>query len=176
VFQDFQTPSYAGFWSRFAAYLIDSIIVAVVVVPIGAFIGALVGAASDGDVRNSPMWPLATLFIRAVSLAIGWFYYGLMESSSWQATLGKRVLGLRVTDMDGNRIGFGRATGRYFGKILSAMICLVGFIMAAFTERRQALHDMMASTLVLTGGAVANYPEPPPPPDFGYTGGTVNWR
>jgi uncharacterized RDD family membrane protein YckC len=176
MFQDFQTPSYAGFWIRFAAYLIDTIIMMLVLVPVGAVIGVLAAATSDGDLENSPMWPLATLVIRVVSVALGWLYYALMESSSWQATVGKKALGLRVTDMDGNRIGFGRATGRYFGKILSGMICLIGFIMAAFTERRQALHDMMASTLVLKGGAVASYPEPPPPPDFGYTGGTVNWR
>ena len=68
-----------------------------------------------------------------------------------QATLGKKAMGLIVTNEHGARIGFGRATGRYFGKILSALILLVGYIMAAFTERKQALHDMIASTLVLKG-------------------------
>ena len=176
MFQNFQTPSYAGFWPRFAAYLIDAIIMGLVLVPLGALIGVLAAATSDGDFENSPMWPLATLIIRGASVALGWLYYGLMESSPWQATIGKRVLGLRVTDMNGNRIGFGKATGRYFGKILSGMICLVGFIMVAFTEKQQALHDIMAGTLVVKGAAVASYPEPPPPPDFGYPGRTFNGR
>ena len=72
-----------------------------------------------------------------------------MESSSKQATLGKLALGIVVTDLSGNRISFGRATGRYFGKIVSGMIMCIGYIMAGFTERKQALHDIMASCLVI---------------------------
>jgi uncharacterized RDD family membrane protein YckC len=72
-----------------------------------------------------------------------------MESSSWQATLGKKALGMEVTDMEGRRIGFGRATGRTFGKIISAFILYIGFLMAAFTEKKQALHDMIAGCLVI---------------------------
>ena len=84
------------------------------------------------------------------------------------------MLGLRVTDLNGNRIGFGKATGRYFGKILSGMICFIGFIMVAFTEQQQGLHDMLAGTLVVRGAATADpYPQPPPPPDFSYRGGTI---
>ena len=81
---------------------------------------------------------------------IGWLYYALMESSSRQATVGKIALGLRVTDLNGERITFLRATGRYFGKIISGMILYIGFIMAAFTEKRQALHDLMAECLVVS--------------------------
>jgi uncharacterized RDD family membrane protein YckC len=73
-----------------------------------------------------------------------------MESSSRQATVGKIALGLRVTDLNGERITFLRATGRYFGKIISGMILYIGFIMAAFTEKRQALHDLMAECLVVS--------------------------
>lgn len=80
---------------------------------------------------------------------IGWLYSAIMESSRFQGTLGKIVLGIRVTDLSGQRVGFGRATGRYFAKILSAMIFCVGFLMVAFTEKKQGLHDMIASTLVL---------------------------
>jgi uncharacterized RDD family membrane protein YckC len=101
-------------------------------------------------------------------------YYSLLESSSWQGTLGKKLLGMRVTDLNGNRISFGRATGRYFGKILSGMICFIGFVMVAFTEKRQGLHDMLAGTLVVTGAATGeSYREPPPPPDFGRRTGTL---
>lgn len=87
--------------------------------------------------------------IRLLGLMAGWIYYALMESSGWQATLGKKVLGLKVTDLAGNRISFARASGRFFGKILSGMLLLVGFMMAGFTERKQALHDILAGCLVL---------------------------
>jgi len=66
-----------------------------------------------------------------------------------QATLGKRIVGLKVTDLAGNRIGFGRATGRHFAKMLSSMIMNIGYIMVAFTDRKQGLHDMLAGTLVM---------------------------
>ena len=98
MFQDFQTPSYAGFWARFAAYLIDAIIMGLVFVPLGALVGVLAAATSDGDFENSPLLPVAGLIIRGASVALGWLYYALMESSSWQGTIGKKVLGLRVTD------------------------------------------------------------------------------
>jgi len=72
-----------------------------------------------------------------------------MESSVWQATLGKKTLGLRVTDLQGNRISFGRASGRFFGRIISGLTLFIGYIMAGFTEKKQALHDIIASCLVI---------------------------
>ncbi len=72
-----------------------------------------------------------------------------MESSKQQATLGKMALSLKVTDMEGNKVSFGRATGRYFGKIISGMIMMIGYILAGLTEKKQALHDMMAGCLVI---------------------------
>jgi uncharacterized RDD family membrane protein YckC len=75
----------------------------------------------------------------------------LQESSSAQATIGKRIMGLRVMDLEGQRIGFAQASGRFFGKIISGLILDIGFIMAGFTERKQALHDMIAGTLVVKG-------------------------
>jgi uncharacterized RDD family membrane protein YckC len=83
-------------------------------------------------------------------MVIGWLYFAAMESSSKQATLGKMAVGLYVTDMDGNRISFGRATGRYFGRIISGLILCIGYFMAGFTEKKQTLHDMMAGCLVLS--------------------------
>jgi uncharacterized RDD family membrane protein YckC len=71
-----------------------------------------------------------------------------MESSSFQATLGKRALGLRVMAINGEAASFGRASARYFAKILSSIL-LIGYIMAAFTEKKQALHDRMAGCLVI---------------------------
>ncbi len=78
-----------------------------------------------------------------------WLYYALFESSSKQATLGKMALGIVVTDIDGNRISFGRANARFWSKIISGMILGIGFLMAAFTEKKQGLHDMIAGTLVI---------------------------
>ena len=162
---------YAGFWLRFAAYLIDSILLGLIFFPLGLGLGLIMGAT--GNNQNPELMLGLNGGLNMVSLVVTWLYSSLLESSSWQGTVGKKLIGLRVTDLDGRRISFGRATGRHFGKILSGLICLVGFIMAAFTEKHQALHDQLAGTLVLTGPATGDpYPEPPPPPDFSYRGGT----
>ncbi len=131
---------YAGFWRRVAASLIDGLLISAVTAPI-----TLVTFSSYTDPGNqaagAPYYPIITI--------AQWLYFALMESSSKQATLGKMALGIRVTDLNGNRIGFGKATGRYFGKILSGLILGIGFLMVAFTERKQGLHDMLAGTLVV---------------------------
>jgi len=84
-----------------------------------------------------------------LGIILGWVYFAIMESSSTQGTLGKMALGIKVTDLEGSRVGFGKATGRHFGKIISALILLIGFIMVAFTQKKQGLHDMMAGCLVV---------------------------
>ena len=84
-----------------------------------------------------------------VSLFGGWLYYALMESSRFQGTLGKMAVQIKVTDLEGNRVSFGRATGRYFGKLVSALVLFIGYIMVAFTEKKQGLHDIMAGCLVV---------------------------
>jgi uncharacterized RDD family membrane protein YckC len=150
---------YAGFWLRFLAYLIDSVVmslgVVLVLIPLifltglGALLGQFHPGEELGDAGVFLLVGLIFLFA-TVSLAVTWLYHALMESSEWQATVGKKALGLVVTDMAGQRIGFGRATGRHFGKIITNMIpVFIGYIMAAFTERKQALHDMIAGCLVL---------------------------
>lgn len=168
MFQEYQV-NYAGFWWRFLAYVIDSLIVSIVFVPLGIVFG--VGLVATGADENSALLPAVDLGMRGLQIIVMWLYHAVLESSEWQGTIGKKVLGLRVTDMNGYRISFGRATGRYFGQILSGMICAIGYIMVAFTEKKQGLHDMLASTLVLKGPAVPNYVAPPPPPDFSYRGG-----
>jgi uncharacterized RDD family membrane protein YckC len=87
--------------------------------------------------------------LNLISIVMVWLYHAGFEASSAQGSLGKMALGIKVTDENGRRISFGRATGRHFGKIISALICFVGFMMAGFTERKQALHDMMAGCLVI---------------------------
>jgi uncharacterized RDD family membrane protein YckC len=88
--------------------------------------------------------------VLACGLVLGWLYYAGMESSEHQGTLGKMALGLVVTDINGQRLSFGRASGRFFARIITSFVPLgIGFIMAGFTEKKQALHDMIASCLVL---------------------------
>ena len=166
------TVQYAGFWWRFLAYLIDTMISACIFFPLGMVLGVVVVAT--GEDPNSPSMLGARLGINGLSFLITWLYYALCESSSWQGTIGKKVLGLRVTDLNGQPINFAKATGRHFGKILSGLILFIGFIMIAFTDQKQGLHDTMAGTLVLKGLVPQDYPLPPTPPDFGYRGGTLN--
>jgi uncharacterized RDD family membrane protein YckC len=145
---------YGGFWIRFVAFIIDVIVVSVVTWPLRVllFIVGFRPHVTFGNPDFHPMLPFligAGIFVAVVRFFVGWLYWAGMESSSYQATLGKMALGLKVTDMAGNRISFARATGRYFSKILSGMILFIGYMMAGFTERKQALHDMIAGTVVL---------------------------
>lgn len=155
-----QQVRYAGFWLRFVAYIIDSFILQfvgfILALPfVGAIIFSAFRIASTESEFNQETLMGITGIVGAVFTLIllttvaGWLYFALMESSKTQGTLGKMALGLKVTDMEGNRIGFGRATGRYFGKIISRMIIYIGYIMAGLTEKKQALHDMMAGCLVV---------------------------
>jgi uncharacterized RDD family membrane protein YckC len=151
------TVSYAGFWKRFVASIIDGIILSIAhflaFLPLLGLLGLGVGSAMTGDMESLAGMILAfiagTMLYALAIMILGWLYYALMEISVNQGTLGKMALGIKVTDLNGNRISFGKATGRYFGKILSSMIFMVGYIMAGFTEKKQALHDMMAGCLVV---------------------------
>lgn len=150
---------YAGFWWRFLAYIIDDLIIGAVswifALPILAVFGvsmySLKEAGLDTDDAELLILPIvfAASSIGLIAMVLQWLYFALMESSKHQGTLGKIVLKIKVTDLEGNRVSFARATGRYFGKILSGMIFLIGYIMAGFTEKKQALHDMLASCLVI---------------------------
>ena len=131
---------YAGFWLRFWAWVIDAIIVSV-----GVGILTNVLDVDGGGLFSSDLSGSATL----VSLGATWLYGALMESSAYQATVGKMALSIKVTDLVGERITFGRATGRHFGKYVSGLILGIGFLMAGWTAKKQALHDMMADTLVV---------------------------
>jgi len=139
---------WAGFWIRFIAVIIDAILIQVVVFPVRMMLH--VSSHLAGSALGVPGAGLAGFFtiVPGFTMAVSWLYESLMESSAQQATLGKLIFGLKVTDLAGNRISFARATGRHFAKILSGLILLIGFIMAGFTERKQALHDMIAGTLV----------------------------
>jgi len=149
---------YAGFWLRFVAYLIDGVLLGIVAVPIIVILVLLTGAsAALSNMGNRPedfVFPaaLVTFLLLMIPILIcgEWLYFAMMESSSWQATLGKKAMGLIVTDMEGKRMTFARASGRFFAKIVTGLVPLaIGWIMAGFTEKKQALHDFIAATLVL---------------------------
>jgi uncharacterized RDD family membrane protein YckC/Tfp pilus assembly major pilin PilA len=133
-----QGTVYAGIGSRIGALLIDTLIVTLAGVVIGVIVGLLSppGGAVDG-------------LLSLASIAGAWLYTALLESGPRQATVGKMAVGIKVTGLDGNRISFGRATGRYFAEMLSSLSLGIGYVIAAFTQRRQALHDLIAGSLVV---------------------------
>lgn len=155
------TTNYASFGRRFVAVIIDSIVVYVVqtfvFVPILGIVGINlapqiqnVGYMSQEEAAGmfgQIMAAAGALYL--VSFLIVLLYYSFMESSKYQATVGKMAMGIKVTDVNGAKISFGKAILRTIGKYISGMILLIGYIMAAFTEKKQALHDMIASTLVV---------------------------
>ncbi len=146
---------YAGFWRRFWGLTLDRIILGVLLLPVGLALGlnVLWPFASHGDM--GPEW-FSQVFFGSLSMWLvrtfaEWVYFAVFHSSSRQATPGQMLLGIHVSGLDGRRIGLGRASARYFASWLSAVTLCIGFIVGAFTERRQTLHDMIASTLVLRG-------------------------
>jgi uncharacterized RDD family membrane protein YckC len=129
--------------------VIDGILVGIVVWPVAAVMTVAIGVAGHSVSMPGIGINLVSVIVRlAFSGLAKWIYEASMESSSRQATVGKMALGLKVTDLEGRRISFARASGRHFAKYISGMILLIGYIMAGFTERKQALHDMIAGTLV----------------------------
>ena len=161
--------TYAGFWWRVLAWFLDTVILGLV----DSLIGLLTGLRhlstrfdppDGGDAtaasfvpamsQNTPAALPGHLHLHGgglslVSLVLTIAYFMLLESSRWQATVGKRVCRLRVTDLSGRRIGIGRALGRYCGKLVSALLLGVGFLMVGWTRHSQGLHDLMADTLVM---------------------------
>ncbi len=132
---------YAGFWRRVLAYLVDATVLAGVG---GILFGAVYAFAPDSLDSLSSL----TNFL-LVTAVIGWAYSALLESSPAQGTLGKLAIGLYVSDIHGDPITFLRASIRYLLKVFSSLFCFLGWVMPAFTPKKQALHDLLAGTLVL---------------------------
>jgi uncharacterized RDD family membrane protein YckC len=128
------SSAYAGFWLRFVAVIIDGILIGIVTSILASIFGWHIGSNPQYDSMNG---------------ILSLLYYVLMESSAKQATLGKMAMGIKVTDMSGNRIDWIKALIRYICKFISAIILMIGFIMAGFTEKKQGLHDIIAGTLVV---------------------------
>jgi uncharacterized RDD family membrane protein YckC len=154
---DLSKWAYAGFWLRFFALMTDFIVLVslliFIIVPLEFAIGL-------GQIIT---WPISAAVIGVQAdlvifggmkiQILGWLYFALLESSSWQATVGKKLFGLTVMTTEGAPLSFGRATGRYFAKYLSVAIWCLGFVLAAFTAKKQALHDIIAETLVMRKAA-----------------------
>jgi uncharacterized RDD family membrane protein YckC len=133
-------PVYAGFWRRLWAAALDITLL----MPFSGAVQVMFGRSwfDPGEI-DADYWRL-----QLVLTLIGWLYGALMESSRWQGTLGQQVLGIQVTDLNGRRISFLRATGRHFAQILSFLLLGIGFLMIAFTVHKQALHDKLAGCLL----------------------------
>ena len=122
------TP-FGGFWVRVAASFIDTLILLLPSIAITLFV--------------PEEWRLL------ITLVIYWFYYAILESSVWQATLGKRMLGLKVVGRDGEQLSFMRATGRWLAKIISTLTLMIGYLMVGWSKYKRGLHDMIAGTYVI---------------------------
>ena len=149
---------YAGFWRRFAAALIDGLIMSAVqwviqLILTGVGVIDMNDLISDFEANPDSVdfgQFLAVIWLLSgVMFIVQMLYFTIMESSAKQATLGKMVLGIVVTDYEGRRISFARALGRNMAKIISSLILLIGYFMIAFTEKKQGAHDIMASCLVV---------------------------
>jgi uncharacterized RDD family membrane protein YckC len=136
--------SYGGFWKRVIAYLIDGLIIAV---PVTMVFGTVIPDVMMAE--NVQATPFSVTVPQLVMILASWVYFAGLESSEWQATVGKKILGMKVTDTAGERIHFVKATVRYISKFLSSFILMIGFIMVAFTAKKQGLHDFIAGTTVI---------------------------
>lgn len=145
---------YAGFWKRVAASIIDNFLLGIVGGIIGGILGFAIGMGAG--LEDSPV---LDVLVNLFSIALGALYFGWMHSSEQQATLGKMAVGIKVVRTSGERISFARGIGRHFATILSALILCIGYLMAAFTDRKQALHDMICDTLVVDKHAFTDHPE-----------------
>jgi uncharacterized RDD family membrane protein YckC len=145
----------AGFWIRFVAFLIDALIlgvIAAVIVGAMAIVALAIGVEFHDDEDENVTLIVVGILLGAMALiVVSWLYEALMTSSRHGATFGKRALGLRIVRADGAPLSFGRATARHFLKAMITPLVpfAVGYLLAAFTNGKRALHDFMADTLVL---------------------------
>jgi len=136
--------NYAGFWLRLVAFFIDFALMFFITSFVWAILQLPIPVGSESLFSGF-------VFKNPLGILVGWLFYASFESSKFQATPGKAILGLKVTDDSVGKIGFGQASGRFFGKILSGLIIGIGYLMIGFTKNKQGLHDQMAHTYVLKG-------------------------
>ena len=147
--------NYAGFWLRLVAAVIDGIIMTLITLIPAFIVGYMIGESMAGTAPVYEIEATAGAVGNLIGFVVGWLYYTLMESSKHQATFGKKILGIRVVDLNGGRIGFGKANGRYFGKLLSVLTLFIGHFMMGWTKKKQALYDKMAGCLVVRNSSPA---------------------
>jgi len=177
---DVAAPEYAGFWLRFGAWVIDYLILIVpfTAISLGMGLSAIAGAFLEqmktDQVAAFEAYATAMLPITYVLMVVGFVYYTLFEASKWQATPGKMAVGIRVTGTDGQRISLARSAGRNAIRLTNVLrfpvpLPLICYVVAAFTERKQGVHDLLAHTYVLTG-RVDQVPAPAVVPRSGDNG------
>ena len=143
-----KTPEriYAGFWARLGAAVIDGMLVGIVIILVSTLVSFAFFIPSSASAQSASSTMFSTSIV--IGLFIAWIYYAYLESSPAQATLGKRVIRARVTDLEGRRISFRRASGRWLAKFVSLIPLCLGFLLIGFTGKKQGLHDKIAGTLV----------------------------
>ncbi len=137
---------FAGFWLRLCAWIIDMVIISIG----GWILGFIIGFGYASAVGSAVYvaW-IGNIF----GVLVTWMYFAGFESSRYQATFGKRIVGIVVTSSNGKRVSFGQATVRYFAKLLSVLTVGIGFVMIGITQKKQGLHDFIAQTLVIKKGS-----------------------
>lgn len=147
-----QGPLYAGFWNRLWAWLFDKMVLGImnyILFFIFIILGVITTVITGDRIESDSFMCIAFIVYIVLAVVSFWLYYAITESSSWRATPGKILLGIAVTDYEGRKITFGRASARYFTSILSYLLLFLGFVAAAFTPRKQTLHDTIAHTVVV---------------------------
>ena len=141
-------PAFAGFWLRAFACVIDTIFIVAIFLLCSSFFPETFDKLLPPKPVSLMDMPQPAPIVIALLIALGCLYYTAFEASGWQATPGKRILRLYVTDLKGQRMGLGRALLRNLARQISGFF-FIGYIIAGFTERKQALHDILAGCLVL---------------------------
>lgn len=170
---------YAGFWKRFGAFVVDSFILSVPLVvvygiwftialrPLMPLITESAGQPMSSELFGALMQVYGGMFVfQLFSLVVFWLYYALMESSKYQATVGKMLFRIKVVNRQGQRLTFWHATGRTLGKLISSMTLYIGFLMAGANKHKQALHDIIASAYVVSNAYEPQEPLPEVPTHY----------
>lgn len=134
---------FGGFWIRVGAYIIDVLVMVIPIMLVSYIV--LPPLEPPFSMKEVLVYQMLNALL---ALLLWWLYYGILESSVWQATVGKKAVGLKVVDEHSERLSFGQASGRYFAKLISSAILSIGYLMVGWTEKKQGLHDMIANTFV----------------------------
>ena len=138
-----EATQFAGFWIRVGAYFIDMVLLLIPNLLISFLYRSIAPSTNAIEMVFRDIFPVC------LSMIVWWIYYAVLYSSVWQASVGKKVLGLKVVGKNGDRISFGRATGRYASYVVSGLICGIGYMMIGWTKKKRGLHDMIAGTYVI---------------------------